>query len=138
MCSISNPGSGGPTGGDHRFILHIADSRSWRAQRGEPGGYRDPSLDDEGFIHCSTVDQFLVPANERFAGRDGLVLLVIDTELLDVRLVYEDCYDTGSRFPHVYGPIPGAAVVEVVDFPASADGGFEEPAALRPLLAGLG
>lgn len=125
----------------HRFILHITSRGSWPAQQtpGEQGrgDYRDPSLDAEGFIHCSTVDQYLVPANERFAGRNDLVLLVIDTERLDSKPVYEDCYQSGTRFPHVYGPIPFAAVVATVGLPPDADGGFSEPDQLRSLLIEL-
>jgi uncharacterized protein (DUF952 family) len=30
----------------------------------------------------------------------------------------------GKQFPHVYGPIPVAAVVSVRDFPRAADGRF--------------
>ena len=122
-----------------RFILHITSREWWRAQQNAAeegsGGFRDPSLDAEGFIHCSTVAQFLIPANEHFAGRDDLVLLIIDTELLPTKAVYEDCYETGTRFPHLYGPIPLSAVVEIVDFPPDAGGRFHEPEQLRSILA---
>ena len=99
--------------------------------------FRDPSLDTEAFIHCSTVEQFLIPANERFAGRDDLVLLIIDTDRLEIEPVYEDCYESGTRFPHVYGPIPMEAVIDVVDFPPDDDGRFSEPVTLRSDLAVL-
>jgi uncharacterized protein (DUF952 family) len=41
------------------------------------------------------------------------VVLVIDTELLDVPVVVEnlECGDEG--LPHIYGPLPTSAVVEV-------------------------
>lgn len=58
------------------------------------------------------------------------MLLVIDTERLGIEPVYEDCYDSGMAFPHLYGPVPVAAVVEVIDFPPGPDGRFVEPAAL--------
>jgi len=124
-----------------RFILHITSSDKWRTQRpaGDrgSGGFRDPSLDTEGFIHCSTVDQFLIPANERFVGRNDLVLLVIDTDRLEREPIYEDCYESGTRFPHVYGPIPMEAVIDVVDLPPDDDGRFSEPVTLRSDLAVL-
>jgi uncharacterized protein (DUF952 family) len=91
----------------------------------------DPSLESEGFIHCSTVEQFLIPANERFHGRHDLVLLVIAVDRLAASVVYEDCYQSGHLFPHVYGPIDRDAVVAVVDFPCRDDGSFIEPAGLR-------
>ncbi len=121
-----------------RFILHITSVDAWTAHHESGNGrFSDPSLGDEGFIHCSTVDQFLMPANERFGGRHDLVLLVIDAEALDVDLVYEDCYESGTRFPHVYGSIPLAAVVDVIDFRPGDDGRFSEPDDLRSRLAGL-
>lgn len=129
MSSISDHGAGGrrDAGDWRRYVLHITSVDRWRSQQADGRGFRDPSLDQEGFIHCSTVDQLLIPANERFAGRDDLVLLVVDTDRLHTELVYEDCYESGTRFPHVYGPISLSAVVEVIDFPPDADGGFSLP-----------
>lgn len=109
---------------DSETLLHIAPIDRWRAAAGR---YIDPSLESEGFIHCSTADQVLVPANERFAGRTDLVLLVIDPRLVDAEIVFEDCYDTGTPFPHIYGPLPVEAVLRVVPFPPLEDGRFELP-----------
>jgi len=107
----------------------IDDWESVHAQ-GPQAEYIDPSLDAEGFIHCSTSEQILIPANERFAGRTDLVLLVIDLELVPSRTVFEDCYESGHAFPHIYGPIPVAAVTEVVPFPCLDDGSFVLPESL--------
>jgi len=109
------------------MLLHITTPAAW-ADAQERGDYRDPSLDAEGFIHCSTPEQVLIPANERFAGRDDLCLLVIDAEALTERLVYEDCYESGHEFPHVYGPINLDAVTTTVAFPCGDDGTFTLPA----------
>jgi len=107
-------------------ILHITTEADFTAA--DPAvGYVDPSLATEGFIHCSTPEQVLIPANERFGGRDDLVLLVIDPARLTAELVYEDCYESGMAFPHVYGPIDIASVVRIVPFPCSADGTFTLP-----------
>ncbi|MEM9601452.1 MAG: DUF952 domain-containing protein [Pseudomonadota bacterium] len=105
-------------------LLHITSVSAWR----DAGAlYRAASLDSEGFIHCSTLDQVLIPANERFLGQSGLLLLVIAREVIDATLVFEDCYDTGLAFPHIYGPIPRAAVLDAVAFPPGADGRFALP-----------
>lgn len=109
------------------LLLHIAPRSRWAAA-GDV--YRDPSLDEEGFIHCSTIDQVLIPANERFAGRTDLVLLVIDPAAVAAEIVFEDCYDSGIAFPHLYGPLPRAAVRRVVDFPPGPDGTFTLPSAI--------
>lgn len=110
-------------------VLHMAPELAWRqaADQGSDANYRDPSLDAEGFIHCSTAEQLLIPANERFAGRDDLVILVIDLTKVPSKTVFEDCYESGHAFPHIYGPIPVAAVERVVPFPCRDDGTFELP-----------
>ena len=45
---------------------------------------------------------------------EPLLLLVIETDLLDVPVVEEEIPGTGETFPHLYGPLPPAAVVQVV------------------------
>jgi len=116
----------------HRHVLHITSADQWAQQKGDRV-FRDASLDAEGFIHCSTVDQLLIPANERFVGRADLVLLVVDTTELQAELVYEDCYESGTEFPHIYGPINRSAVIRVIDFPPDADGRFSCPVSLGAL-----
>ena len=113
-----------------RTILHMAPRDGWEAAVAAGSDYRDPSLDAEGFIHCSTVEQVLIPANERFAGRSDLVLLVIDPNQVPAPTVFEDCYESGHSFPHIYGPIPIASVINVVAFPCSPDGTFQLPETL--------
>lgn len=112
-------------------LLHITSRSSWSDQQATE--YRDPSLEAEGFIHCSTAEQVLTPANERFANRDDLVLLVIDPERVPAEIVFEDSYGSGTEFPHIYGPIPLDAVSAVVDFPCQSDGTFTLPATLPDL-----
>ncbi len=107
-----------------RQLLHIAVRSAWAAGA-DP--FVDPSLASEGFIHLSTAEQVLIPANERFHGQTDLVLLVIEVERLTDRVLYEDCYDSGMAFPHLYGPLPRSAVTAVVDFPCGPDGSFKLP-----------
>ncbi|MGH3876110.1 MAG: DUF952 domain-containing protein [Actinophytocola sp.] len=111
------------------MILHIATRGAWVP--GEP--YRVDSLDTEGFIHCSDFGTAHLPANRMFAGRTDLVLLEVDPARLDVPLRWEPGSPpdpNGVWFPHVYGPIPAAAVVATHDFPPAEDGRFELPAHL--------
>lgn len=115
------------------MILHIIDRTDWAAAVAA-GTYRPDSLTAEGFIHCSTPAQVLGPANAFYHGRTGLVLLVIDPARVAAPIVYEDCYETGTAFPHIYGPLSPAAVTAVVDFPPNADGRFSLPAVLTALL----
>ncbi|MGV9272860.1 DUF952 domain-containing protein [Streptomyces griseosporeus] len=98
-------------------ILHLTEHSLWEAARAQ-GAYtmstRGRTLDEEGFIHCSTRAQ--LPAVARFLygsydGPDELVVLVIDTERLDAPVRYEAPAPGAEAFPHVYGPIPVSAVV---------------------------
>ena len=108
------------------MILHIAHRDEWAAAQAS-GDYRADSLLTEGFIHCSTPEQVLGPANERFHGQTDLLLLVIDPARLAADLVYEDSYGTGQAFPHIYGPLNLDAVVRAVPFPPGPDGRFALP-----------
>lgn len=102
-------------------IFHIATTADWEEAQ-QSGGYttstRGRSLADEGFIHASRDDQWS-GVRERFYAdvTEPLVLLVIDTDLLDVPVVEEPAVagETGAEtFPHLYGPLSPAAVVQVV------------------------
>jgi uncharacterized protein (DUF952 family) len=97
-------------------ILHIATAAAWDAAVAAGGPYAHPSLDAEGFIHCSTDDQLPGTLDRYFADTDRaqLAVLVVDPDRLggDAELRWER--STGDEdFPHVYGPIPLDAVVEV-------------------------
>lgn len=111
------------------MIFHITPRSAWDAAV-DSGHYEADSLAGEGFIHCSTRAQILIPANERFQGQTGLVLLVIDPQQVPAQVIYEDCYDSGQAFPHIYGVIPVTAVKQLIPFPPNADGSFSLPAAL--------
>ncbi len=108
-------------------IVHITPRADWEAALAA-GSYRAESLDLQGFIHCSTVEQVAGVANTRFEGATGLVLLVIDPQRLAAELRYEDSYDTGMEFPHIYGLLNLDAVVNVVDYEVGPNGRFEKPA----------
>jgi len=108
------------------MILHIAHRHDWEEAL-LTGDYRANTLAAEGFIHCSTPEQVLGPANALYAGQTDLVLLVIDPPRLEAPLLYEDCYEAGQAFPHIYGPLNLNAVTRVVPFPHSPDGTFTLP-----------
>jgi uncharacterized protein (DUF952 family) len=106
------------------MILHISTRTDWEAA----GAFYAPaSLESEGFIHCSTPEQILLPANAMFRGQEGLVLLCIDPARVTAEIVYEDCYESGQEFPHIYGRLNKEAVIKVVDFPPHRDGTFSLP-----------
>ena len=111
------------------LLVHIARYEDWKKAR-ETGEYRTPSLEQEGFIHCSTPFQVVGVANTMFHGEKGLVLLCLDPARLEAEVRYEDCYQTGQSFPHLYGPLNLDAVVDVLDFRPDSDGKFALPEVL--------
>ncbi len=111
------------------LILHITTEVAWQTAIAA-GEYRADSLESEGFIHCSTATQVLMPANQMYAGRSDLILLMIDPAKLTAKLIFEDCYESGHQFPHIYGPLNLDAVTGFVLFPPNPDGTFSLPADL--------
>jgi len=96
-------------------IFHIATAADWRHAL-ETGTYTTSTigrtLEEEGFIHASRRDQVqgVFDRYYRDAG-EHLVLLTIDPARLGVDIRVEPVGD--DTYPHVYGPIARAAVVEV-------------------------
>ena len=116
------------------MIFHITSRADWETaqQRGE---YRAPSLDTEGFIHCSTSSQVLPVAENFYKGQRDLLLLAIEPTLLSSRLTWEapsggtppPGVPVGDSFPHIYGPINLNAVVDVLDLKTDPNNEFILP-----------
>lgn len=110
-------------------IHHLAQRDAWEAAVAA-GEYRvstiGMSLDDVGFIHASRPHQVAPVARRFYVGVDDLVLLTIDPALLDVEVRYEPGTGTDELFPHLYGPLNIAAVIEVTPYAADADGTFPD------------
>ena len=116
------------------MILHITSRTEWsNAQTRDE--YIAPSLQTEGFIHCSTGQQVLHVANAFYRGKTDLVLLVINETKLKPELKWEapsgppaPGISESDSFPHIFGPINLDAVASVVNFRADpASGTFSLP-----------
>jgi uncharacterized protein (DUF952 family) len=100
-------------------IFHIAHAVDWHdAERA--GEYRvstrGRTLDQVGFIHCSTAEQVETTA-DAFYSDDPLALIVLelDSEAIEaagIAVRWEDA-GAGQLFPHVYGPLKPEFVVSV-------------------------
>ncbi|GAA2946984.1 DUF952 domain-containing protein [Kitasatospora cinereorecta] len=100
-----------------RQLLHLTEASLWEAARAT-GTYemstRGRTLHEEGFIHCSLSHQLPGVARTLYGEDDeGLVVLVIDPARLQDPVRYEALAPGGEEFPHIYGPLPVDAVVEV-------------------------
>lgn len=105
------------------MIVHICTREAWEAAQ-SAGEYLDPSLESEGFIHCSRPDQVLRVANTWFRDVPDLVLLWIDPGKVRPEIRWEPVEE--DEFPHIYGPVNLDAVVEMRDFHPDLDGVFRK------------
>ena len=106
-------------------LLHITTAAPWRAALAV-GSLVTPSLiGPEGFIHLSTPEQVHLPANRLYAGRDDLLLLVIDPGRVEDEIRWEPGVPSdpeSMRFPHLYGSLATAAVTSVVPWTPGPNG----------------
>lgn len=102
-----------PTSADDP-IFHLALPEDWAAAFAD-GEYtmstRGVTLEEEGFIHCSTSEQIEATANRFYGDLDQLVVLTIDPTLVTSSIIFEPpAPGMDVLFPHIYGPLPVAAV----------------------------
>jgi uncharacterized protein (DUF952 family) len=102
-----------------RRIYHLTTRQTWENARGGP--YRAASLASEGFIHCSNADQAARSANRFYADAAELLALCLDADRLGP-LLKDEPAKNGELFPHLYGPIPPEAVIEVRPLRRGTDG----------------
>ena len=100
-------------------LWHLAEGAEW-AEAVRTGWYerstRGLSLAEVGFVHCSHPDQLAGVAAAFYADAGDLVLLRVDTDRVPAEIRVED------GFPHVYGPIPVAAVTSAEPLTRDATG----------------
>ena len=94
------------------IIYHVTSAGEW-TRATETGFYTAPSLQSEGFIHCSHENQLEGVLQRYFAGRSDLVKLTLDTDQLSAPVQYDRSPSLNEEFPHVYGPINVNAVIGV-------------------------
>jgi uncharacterized protein (DUF952 family) len=101
---------------------HLTPAEWWAAaDPAAPLG--SPSLDDEGFIHCiNGADELVATANRHYRDdRRPFVRLAIDLDRVGAPWRVEDA---NRIYPHVFGPIDRASILEVRPIPRAADGTF--------------
>ena len=117
-----------PDGTAHAVLVHLATPDGWLTYEAA-GTIAPPTLDAEGFVHLSTLEQAPRTAARHFAGHDELVLLLIDPGALPGPLQWAESHP-GEHFPHHHAPIPLAAVVGRHAWPAGPDRDFPIPPAV--------
>ena len=75
----------------------------------------------DGFIHFSTAAQVRDTAAKHFAGLPDLLLVAVPAAAILDAVEWEPSRD-GDLFPHLYGPLPVAAVSWVKPLTIAPDG----------------
>ena len=99
-------------------LFHLALESDWQAavQRGHYRvSTRGFSLEQVGFIHLSWQEQVQDTFDRFYADAGAVLTLRINPKLVSAPL-RADAIHTGVLFPHLYGPLPIASVVEVSPF----------------------
>ena len=98
-------------------IFHLALNSDWDAAV-VAGEYRvstiGRSLEQDGFLHASYPHQVEGVRQRYYADvTEPLLLLTIDRAQVGVPVVDEVPDGAAEAFPHIYGPLPVAAVIDV-------------------------
>ncbi|HLZ26393.1 MAG TPA: DUF952 domain-containing protein [Chloroflexota bacterium] len=105
--------------------FHLVPRDEWDAT--DPAtAYTPTGFERDRFVHCTDGPaEVAATANRYFADLAGdLLVLVLDRARLSAPVRYEDEHQV---YPHVYGPIERAAIVNVIVMPRAADGTFAAP-----------
>ena len=93
-------------------IYKILHRDEWELALGA-GRFEGSAVDRaDGYIHFSDGDQVAETARRHFAGLRDLVRLTVDADALGAALRWEPSRG-GALFPHLYGPLDCALVLEV-------------------------
>ena len=87
----------------------VVAADEWRVAVAE-GRYEGSPVDlADGYIHMSTEDQLAETLCKHYAGQTDLLMLSVDLTRFGDDLVWEPSRG-GALFPHLYAPLPVAAV----------------------------
>lgn len=113
-----------------RFIYKIASRAAFETARAGEAFTGMPVDEADGYMHFSTAAQLPETLARHFAGEADLVLIAVPAEALGAALRWEVSRG-GALFPHLYAPLPLAAIAWQVPLAAGPDGAFTLPEAVR-------
>ena len=109
-----------------RYIYHVCKQEEWNKAL-DAGIYNGSSQDVvDGFIHFSSRSQVHKSVAKHRAGQDGLVLLEVDTTLIEEGLVWEPSRG-GQLFPHLYSVLSVAVVTKTASLELGENGTHKFP-----------
>ncbi len=121
----------------NRLIFHMCKRSDWQIARA--GGFYQGSGDDlsDGFMHFSTAEQLAQSAAKHRGGVSDLLLIAVNPGDLGASLKWEPSRG-GQLFPHLYGDLEIAKVINAVELPLGEDGFHVFPDDIPPWRPGGG
>ena len=107
------------------IIFKIIPRTEWEAAGAAYEGSAHDQAD--GFLHFSTGPQLAETLRLYYAGREDLMLVAVDEMALGAKLKYEHSPSRNEDFPHLFGPLPRAAVRWTKPLARNAKGDFIVP-----------
>jgi len=105
------------------IILHCIRKQYWDTVKDETF-FGKEMIEQDGFIHCSTVEYFWRVAPNFKNVDEDIVLLCIDTDALKAEIKWEDGDDCGRYYPHIYGLINTDSIVDILPYIKDLNGNF--------------
>jgi uncharacterized protein (DUF952 family) len=106
------------------LIYKLAPASLWKEAE-KAGTFTGAPVDfADGFIHFSTAAQTRETAAKYFHGERELMLIAVDADRIAEGLAWEVSRG-GQLFPHLYRPLPLAAVRSAVPVPLGSDGSHD-------------
>lgn len=109
------------------FAYKILTADQWTSFRAEAVFSGAPVDINDGYIHLSAQDQVAETLAKHFADQDNLILAMVDLSALGSDVKWEPSRG-GALFPHLYGPLPMAAVTTKAKIRLGEDGRHILPA----------
>ncbi|NGP76397.1 DUF952 domain-containing protein [Balneolaceae bacterium YR4-1] len=106
------------------LIFHVVKKEDWKTQK-KDSRYHPETIDTEGFIHCSTGRNIEEVTNRLYSGEDDILLIIINTTLVDPEIRYENCGNSDIKYPHIYGPLNMDAVIDKIELASEDDGSYK-------------
>lgn len=94
-------------------LLHLVTPEAW-AEAQIIGQVEPASLVDVGFVHLCHPEQLDGVIERHYLDLPELLVLTVDRDRLVDELRWEESHP-GDWFPHLYGPLPVAAVTATAD-----------------------
>ncbi len=111
-------------------ITHIVNQEEY--QKVLNSDYYSPlSLKEEGFIHCSKLSQVCKIAEIIYPQEADIMLLLIDTDKLEAKVIWEDLENMNEEYPHIYGPLNTSSIFKVAELKLNKFKKFELPKELK-------